>query len=81
MFFAPRSFVPWILHLDNKHFSRSADRAYTLRYVVAHVCLANDAKLLKDVLLDFRAWETIYKAGESFASALPHFACLPKRPA
>ena len=37
--------------------SRSADRAYALRYIVAHVCQGNNAKLLKDALLDF------YKAG------------------
>ena len=46
------------------NFLCSAVRSYALRYIVAHVYRALDVKLLKDMLLDFRMWEAIYKAGE-----------------
>ena len=41
--------------------TRSSDRAYALRYAVKHACNGDDAELLKEMLLDFTMWESIYR--------------------
>ena len=40
----------------------SPDKAYALRYAVRHACNGDDAELLKEMLLDFTMWESIYRA-------------------
>ena len=53
-------------HVSGRHINMrsmcSPDKAYALRYAVRHACNGDDAELLKEMLLDFTMWESIYRA-------------------